>query len=82
MADKDIQVIFKEAVTVKDHKGNVEFSAQAGEKVKLNPASAERWIRRDKATDNLKFKSNEDELKKEAEAKTDAENDNKSGDDK
>ena len=44
-------------VEILDHKGDVEFSAKSGEKVELINTSAERWIRRGKASDDLKAKT-------------------------
>lgn len=62
MSDDKKEVIFKESVKVLDHtKKNVEFEAKAGEKRKLNVASANRWIRRDKATDDLSWKPGDEE---------------------
>ena len=43
-------VTFIESVEVKDHNGDIEFSAKAGEVVELVATSAQRWISRGKAT--------------------------------
>ena len=56
MSDDKKEILFKQDVQVKDHNGEVEFKAKAGSKHKLNPAACDRWVRRDKATFDLKWK--------------------------
>lgn len=46
---KDQTVTFTDNVEVRDHNDAVEFKAKRGEVVTLNPDSAARWIRRNKA---------------------------------
>ena len=50
MSDKKVKIKFNDAVKVLDHNGNIEFEAKAGESVSLVEASANRWIKRGKAT--------------------------------
>lgn len=41
-----ISVEFMRNCEVKNHLGEIEFKAKTGDKMKLNPASAKRWISR------------------------------------
>jgi len=59
-------VTFIEDVVVFDHNKEVEFEASVGEVKALAPASADRWIRRNKAVEGerVKSESQAEELRK------------------
>ena len=45
----EIEITFTENVEVLNHNKEVEFEAKRGDVVKLNPASADRWVKRNVA---------------------------------
>lgn len=65
------KIKFTDDVEVLDHLGEVDFKAKAGEVKELSAASANRWLRRNKATDDIQGKAKA-APKKKAAAKKDA----------